>query len=122
MCVLNRQMINKILNLKTLKYIVSPINNTSYVQPFGKRSLLHIKKEFQFKTNVEKKFMLKLSLCSRCIKKRLLLPQAHSAIPSTIEVFYWLDLTVAVKQADRQASRILKMRSSKPNNFRIPVF
>ena len=27
---------------------------------------------------------------------------------------------VAVKQADRQASRILKMRSSKPKNFRMP--
>ena len=31
-------------------------------------------------------------------------------------------IMVAVKQADRQASRILKMRSSKPKNFRIPVF
>ena len=29
---------------------------------------------------------------------------------------------VADKQADRQASRILKMRSSKPKNFGMPVF
>ena len=29
---------------------------------------------------------------------------------------------MAVKQTDRQASRILKMRSSKPKNFGIPLF
>ena len=36
--------------------------------------------------------------------------------------YFYGKIKVAVKQADRQASRILKMRSSKPKNFRIPVF
>ena len=35
-------------------------------------------------------------------------------------VLFQCNYMVAVKQADRQASRILKMRSSKPKNFRIP--
>ena len=41
---------------------------------------------------------------------------------TNIKLFKKAENQVAVKQADRQASRILKMRSSKPKIFRIPVF
>ena len=50
-----------------------------------------------------------------------LLSQAYQPNENTVFTQRLFQM-VAVKQADRQASRILKMRSSKPKNFRIPVF
>ena len=54
---------------------------------------MHLKKKYQFKSNNnrEKNLVLKLSFCSRCFERMLLL-QAHLAIPSNVEDMYWLNL------------------------------